>query len=76
MLPMLRRLLAIAVAGAALALSVVAFVRPYADNQRNWLVTAAVIAGLTALSAVASPSVVHRLGHFWRKVRSEWSNGS
>lgn len=72
---MVMRILALAWAGAALALSVAALVRPYADIQRSWLVIAAVIAGLTAATLLASSSLVHRLGYFWRTVRSEWSDG-
>lgn len=60
----------------ALALTVAALVRPYADNQRNWMVVAAVITGLAALALLASSSLGHGLGHFWRTLRSEWSNDS
>lgn len=68
---MLRRLVAVVLVAAALALVVAAVVRTYADNQRNWLVVGAVIAGLAGLALLAQSPLVH----FWRTVRSEWSKG-
>lgn len=60
----------------AVVLAVAALLRPYADNQRNWLVVGAVSAGLAAVAtaAVGGVSAVGRgVRVFWRAVRAEWS---
>lgn len=72
----LTRLTGLVLVAVAIALAVAARVRPYADNQRNWLVIGAITAVLAALAMLASTSALHGLREFWRKVRNEWSDDS
>ena len=67
------RLLAVALSAVAAVLCTAAVLRPYADNQRNWLVAGSVAAGAGALALLCSRSTVGALGSFWRAVRDEWS---
>jgi hypothetical protein len=69
------RLLALALIGVSIALGFVALVRPYADNQRNWLVLGAVMAGLSAAALLLSGPLLGGAREFARSIRSEWSNG-
>lgn len=64
----LRRLLAAALVVPVVVLATAAVNRPYADNQRNWLIIAAVLSGL-ALTAVV---LVRPVMSGARKVIGEW----
>jgi len=61
----------LALLGMATALGLTALMRPYADNQRNWLVLGAVLAAVAATALLVS----RPFREFAARIRSEWSNG-
>jgi hypothetical protein len=68
----LRWLLAAALGALLAAFATAAVNRPYADNQRNWLIIAAVLSGLALAAGLLLRSVMSGAREFVRAVISEW----
>ena len=65
----LRWVLTTALAGVCAACSLLAARRPYADNQRNWLVVTAALAAL----ALAAPLLLRLVAAGGRTLLREWT---
>lgn len=68
----LRWLLAAALVVLVAVLATAAVDRPYADNQRNWLIIAAVLSGLALTAVVLVRPVMSGARKFVGAVIGEW----
>jgi uncharacterized membrane protein HdeD (DUF308 family) len=68
----LRWLFAAALALLVAASATAAVGRPYADNQRNWMITSGVLSGLALAALLLSRPVLSGAREFARAIVSEW----